>query len=354
MVQGESTIDSQLLTIRPDPFAASWTWTEARAAEVKLTANPHYWDTRRGPRVAEALFRNAVPPAQALDAVCTTEGEFDIVTEVPPSDAAKVQASKFARLVSIDAVRSVAGVINRHAEGLPLGDVRARRALNHAIDRKKLVAGAFAGHADPLAGLTPPCAVPRGSRLSPYSHSPRAASELWRAAGGDGCRPIRLAATANYRAVAEQVAADLRESLNLGVEVRVLDAGGELAARRSLAERGRLDFDVLIFMQGCQALETPALELHRAFVGDSGEYRAGPVVPAFEALLADLTAHTTVAGQMKVALALDKLVRDEALALFLAAPYALYAVNREVSFTPYRTTFELAECEVSRRHWSRR
>lgn len=50
--------------------------------------------------------------------------------------------------------------------------------------------------------------------------------------------------------------------------------------------------------------------------------------------------------------ALDKLVYDKALALFLCAPHAPYAVNREVAFTPYRTTFELAECEGPKNHWS--
>jgi len=34
--------------------------------------------------------------------------------------------------------------------------------------------------------------------------------------------------------------------------------------------------------------------------------------------------------------------------------HALYAVNRHVTFTPYRATFGLAECEVDTSHWSRR
>ena len=37
----------------------------------------------------------------------------------------------------------------------------------------------------------------------------------------------------------------------------------------------------------------------------------------------------------------------------LCAPKALYAVNKHVSFGPYRTTFELAEAEVDDEHWSR-
>jgi len=58
--------------------------------------------------------------------------------------------------------------------------------------------------------------------------------------------------------------------------------------------------------------------------------------------------------QAKMAYDIDKFVYDEALALFLCSPQALYAVNKEVDFTPYATTFDLAECEVGENHWSRR
>jgi len=322
---------------------------------VRLVANPHYRDRSRGPYLKVIVFRNDVPPAQALELICTTEGEFDIVTEVPPADAAKVKASKHAKLVSIDAVRSVAGVVNRSAEGCPLADVRARQALNHAIDRKKLVAEAMAGHADSLGGLTPPCVPTYALSQSPYSHDPHKAAELWRAAGGSGAsRPLRIAAFADWGEVARSAAEDLRKALGVAVEVAVLDREGELRARRRMAERAPPEWDVLILMQGCQAADGAPLELRRAFVGDDGEYRAGPPVPAFDALYADLLRQTAPLAQGKVALAMDRLVYDEALALFLCAPHALYAVNREVEFTPYRTTFELAECRVGKGHWSRR
>ena len=93
---------------------------------------------------------------------------------------------------------------------------------------------------------------------------------------------------------------------------------------------------------------------HRAFVGETGEFRAGPVVPEFEALYGELVRQTSAAGLAEVSRRIDRFVFDEALALFLCAPQALYAVNRHVDFTPYRTTFELAECRVGRGHWSRR
>ncbi len=67
-----------------------------------------------------------------------------------------------------------------------------------------------------------------------------------------------------------------------------------------------------------------------------------------------LARRTSQVRLAKLANRVDRFVYDEALALFLCAPRALYAVNRHVDFTAYRTTFELPECRVSSEHWSRR
>lgn len=77
------------------------------------------------------------------------------MTEVSPADAARVEESVYATLVATGAIRTVARIINRDAEGLPLGDRRARLALNLAVDRDALVRDAFFGPARPLAGLSP-------------------------------------------------------------------------------------------------------------------------------------------------------------------------------------------------------
>jgi peptide/nickel transport system substrate-binding protein len=89
-------------------------------------------------------------------------------------------------------------------------------------------------------------------------------------------------------------------------------------------------------------------------VGATGEYRAGPVVPGFEALYAELVGETARLKQAEISHRIDRFVHDEALALFLCAPQPLYAVNKHVDFTADRTTFELAECRVGGAHWSRR
>jgi len=359
LVEGHSSLDVERAVINREPFACTWLTTEDRTPRVRLVANTDYWDRRRGPRLEEVVFRNDVSFARALELVCETEGEVDIVTEVPPDAAERVERSEHARLVALDSVQVVAGVIDRDADGLPLADRRARQALNLAVDRNALVSDAVFGRGRPLAGLTPPTPLTFlhrfRSRLRPYPHDPRLAAELWSAAGGQGTRPLRMAGPEQVERVVRKVAADLEAAIGIEVEIRILGADELPGAQRRLIEKVvPRQWDVLIQQQGVQSADAPPLELHRAFVGLTGEHRAGPVVPEFERLYADLPRHTSQLGLVKAANRIDRFVRREALALFLYAPQALYAVNRHVDFTPYRTTFELAESEVKEGHWSRR
>ena len=360
LAEGASSLETEQAVTSRDPFACTWLQREDRTPTVRLVANPRYWDRLRGPRVAEVVFRNDLTREEALELVCTTEGEVDLVTEVPHAAAATVERSPYARLVAVSPVRALAGVLDRNAEGLPLHDRRARAALNLAVDRAALVREVFGGRARPLAGLTPPTtltALHRApDRLRPYPYAPARARRLWQEAAGGRTRPLRLAAMSDWEAVGHRVAGDLHDVLGLDVEVSVLRGEEERDARRRLAEETAQPqgWDVLLVEQGSQAADVPPLELHRAFVGRTGEFRAGPVLPAFERLYDDLVRQTSQLRQVLASNRIDRFVTQEALALFLCTPQVLYAVNRYVDFAPYATTFELADTQVGRRHWSRR
>jgi peptide/nickel transport system substrate-binding protein len=354
--EGYSSLDTEMAVIVREPFAATWLQHEDRTPLVRLAANTNYWDKDRGPHLSEVVFRNDLEYEDALELVCSTEGEVDIVTMVPPEAAKKVENSEHAKLVAHDGIYSVAGIINRDTEGLPpLSDKRARKAMNLAIDRGRIVREAMFGHASPLAGLTPDSALPEENPLSPYAHDPDEAARLWNEAGGENTRPIRIAAFEENGRVARAVARDLEASLGVDTEVVVHPADAELRVRRRLAEKKLPhEWDVFIFGHGAQSADGVALELHRAFVGKTGELRAGAVLPEFEALMGELFSKTDPTEQAEVSARIDRFVHDEALALFLAAPQSLYAVNDHVDFTPYRVTFELADTRMGEEHWSLR
>src|SRR6266511_4384475 len=292
LAEGSSSLDAAPALLGRDP--RSWAWlvtAEQRSPEVVLEANRGYWDSGRGPRVERIVFRNDLTPDEALELCCSGEGEVDVVTEVAPADAARVTASRFARLLAVDADRVLVGVVNRGAGDAPLDDLRARRALNLAVNRERLVAEAFAGHASPLAGLTPPA----------------------------------------------------RDGL----------AADQPPARRLAERRLAPAWDVLLTVcGGVPGFPFPAA-VHRELLGADGLLRAGPELPGFEGRYAEVVGETEPGRLTHTARQLDRWVQQEALALFLCAPKALYAVNRHVRLPGARSTLDLAAAEADPQHWSR-
>jgi ABC-type transport system substrate-binding protein len=356
LTEGYSSLQNEVATIAADPFTCVWLDTnQPRTERVVLEANTGHWNRERGPRLERVVFCNYVAPDRALDLVCDTEGEVDIVTEVAPTDAQKVIDSEHARLEAVDAMRILAGVINRGTSDVPLGDVRARRALNLAVDRDRLIREGFAGYAYPLAGLTPHYATGAPEGLDPYPHNPEEARRLFDEAGWPEGRALRLACEAATEGVTRMIAEDLEQALSIAVEVMVIPDEDLLAAQHTLVEKVLpLPFDVLVQPWFDLTSDAPPAVLHREFYHSGGALRAGPPVEEFEELMGRFVSERDLIKLAELAAEIDRFVYDQALSVFLCAPQALYAVNEHVKFVGYAATFELAETEVGEEHWSRR
>jgi peptide/nickel transport system substrate-binding protein len=69
-----------------DPFTCTWLFTDfPRSDRVVLEANTDHWNRERGPRLEKVVYVNDIDPAEALEKVCNTEGEIDVVSEVSPA-----------------------------------------------------------------------------------------------------------------------------------------------------------------------------------------------------------------------------------------------------------------------------
>lgn len=341
--------------MRSEPFACTWLDTrQDRTDEVVLTANADHWNKERGPRLERVVFHNDISPARGLDLVCDTEGEVDIVTEVSPADAGRVESSEHARLHAIDAMRVILGLVNRGVEDAPLNDARTRRALNMAVDRDRLVREGFAGYAYPAAGVTPPYAGGFPGH-EPYPHDPEAAKRLLSEAGWPEGRSLRLATAPDLEGVTNMLAEDFRNSLGIEVDITVTPSEEMLAAQHRLVEKVLpLPFDVLVFAWIDLTSDAPPAFMHGELYGATGPFRAGPPIEKFEELMGEFATEVDADRQGELSVEIDRFVYDEALSVFLAYPQALYAVNKHVNFVGYATTFELAETEVNEEHWSRR
>ncbi|GAC1419294.1 MAG: hypothetical protein NVSMB5_11070 [Candidatus Velthaea sp.] len=342
---------------RAVPFACTWLIEkEDRTPELVLEANPTYWDSQRGPWVKKIVFRNNLSPAEALDMCLSSDGEVDIVTEVSPADAQRVKDSEFARLEVCDANRVLVGVFNRHeGRDVSLDDVHLRRALNLAVDRAKIIRDGMLGYASTVAALTPPWCAGHPADLQPYPHDPAAAKHQFGKVKWPKDRPLRIATGGGFAGIAELVAADIRAALGIDVTVHVGADSDALSGARALAE-GKLvpAWDILLnFWFDISSEATPAM-IHREFFGSDGAFRVGPDLPEFDRLYFAMARETDGPKMVKKAEAMDRYTHDQALGLFLCSPQSLTAVNKHVKFTPYATTFELAEAEVGDGHWSLR
>lgn len=356
LAEGSSSLEDEIAIISGDPFACVWLPTGTpRTERVVLEANRDHWNPERGPRLERVVFRNDLSPTEALDLLCSTEGEVDLVTEVSPADAQRVLDSEHAQLATVNAMRVLVGIINRGADDVPLEDVRARQALNLGIDRARLIRDGFGGYAYPLAGLAPPYAAGRPEGQQPYPHDPEQARHLLSQAGWPSGRALRLAAPAELEGIADLLEADLRSSLGIDIETTIVPQDQLLAAQHALVEKVLpLPFDVLVHAWFDLASDAPPAVLHREFYHSTGAFRAGPRIDEVDTLLASFAAQTDPKQLTQIATTIDQYAYDEALSLFLCAPRALYALNRHVKFVGYAATFELAETQVDGEHWSRR
>lgn len=340
--------------ISGDPFSCTWLFTDfPRSDRVVLEANTDHWNRERGPRLEKVVYVNDISPEEALEKVCDTEGEIDIVSEVSPADAGRVLDSEYANLVTIDALRVVSGLINRDADFMD--DVRVRKALNLAVDCGRLIEEVFGGYAHRVAALAPPYSGGAPDGLEPYGYDPQEARRLLSEAGWPDGRPLRLATTSDVAPVAGRLQEDLRGSLGIEVEMISIPDEDLVSAQKTLVEKNLpLPFDVLVHAWFDLASGYPPAVIHREYFHSFGAFRAGPPLPEFDDLMARSAVETDAEKLTELGQQIDRLVHEKALSVFLCCPMALVAVNKHVQFTGHAATLELAETEVTEDHWSRR
>ncbi|NGO69433.1 peptide ABC transporter substrate-binding protein [Streptomyces sp. SB3404] len=191
------------------------TWNQG--INLRLARYAGYWG--KAPDYAAALYTWRAEGS--VRAAMISSGEADIAVGLAPADGAGDHAVEYPN--------NETSYLRMDAGKPPLDDLRVRRAVNYAIDRKGLVASVFAGLGKPAGQLVPDGVTGYDPDIRAWPHSMKRARALIGEARADGV-PVDTKITiigrnGIYPKAAEAMEAvqhGLREA-GLNVEVKMLD-----------------------------------------------------------------------------------------------------------------------------------
>jgi peptide/nickel transport system substrate-binding protein len=183
--QGWGAILPADLIARKHDFAARPTGTGPftvgewqRDSFIRLARFDGYW-IKGQPRMKEVLIRFV--PESAVKVAGLLSGEFDAVDLVQPLDLPRVRANPNVKVIT--QVTSLINVVAVNNSRSSLRDVRVRRALWHAIDRRQVLKTAYSEESivsNVFMDRTSPYYV---DMLDPYPYDPDRAKKLLAEAG---------------------------------------------------------------------------------------------------------------------------------------------------------------------------
>lgn len=241
--------------------------------EATLVRNPNYWGEQ--PAVDRIVFR-PVPEADVRVSLLQT-GEVDIALKIPPEAVPRVEADPRLRIETPPSAYQISYIMNLKRPALQ--DVRVRKALNLAVDRRAIIDGILDGFGDiPHGPFTAP--VPLRKVLEPYPYDPEQARALLREAGYDNNLTLTMWTSPRYhkdKEIAEAIQAYLA-MVGVTVNIEVMDWGTywNLVNQR--------DKQVDLYVMGA-SVDTPDYRLQWNWGKTAGGYWGGYVNEEFWELL---------------------------------------------------------------------
>ena len=156
------------------PFRVT-AWTPGQ--QIVLERNPHWWGT---PPEIDRIVYKIVPEANTRLAMIRRR-ESDIISKPPAESIPELERDSDLRVVKVDGVQLM--TFEMLTDKKPLDDVRVRRAIAHAIDRKAIIEGLLPGLAKNCSSVTPAVGKEFVAPQPCYEHSPQKAKELLVQAG---------------------------------------------------------------------------------------------------------------------------------------------------------------------------
>jgi len=220
--------------------------------EVVTVKNANYWGQKAS--VDKVVYR--IVPEALTRSMLMKSGEIQIAMIMPPEIAVGYmnQSMYAVEQQSIPRVR----MITFNNKKAPFNDVRVRKAVSYAIDRKAIITSVLEGIGTPGAGVFPTDSYWTNASIKPVPYDPDMARRLlaeagWKDTNGDGIvekdgKPFKVTfltypTRAELPPTAEVIQQQMKK-VGMDVEVKVM----ENSACDALVKKG--DFDMYLVGRG--------------------------------------------------------------------------------------------------------
>lgn len=175
MISPKSAADNKTHPVGTGPFRFK-RWVQGD--RVELERNPDYWGSQ--PKLAGVTFRFVSDPSAATAAMLA--GDIDAFPNFPAPEALdQFKADKrFAVHIGTTEGKTIVALNNARK---PFSDIRVRRALAYAIDRKSVIDGAMSGYGAPIGSHYVPSDPGYIDLTGAYPYDPAKAKALLAEAG---------------------------------------------------------------------------------------------------------------------------------------------------------------------------
>jgi ABC-type transport system substrate-binding protein len=319
-----------------------------------LEAYEDYWDPRY-PKVKKVIFDNTLlgDREEAMRLCREKEGVVDIVSLIRPIDTLKVAESKFAKVVKSKDVTLLFGAFNQRKKGSKWRDIRLRKAVNYAINRKELWSNAAKGNAYNLGGFIPSGEYGHNPDLVLYTYDTTKARSLLAEAGYPKGFDVKVITHEAWRLEA-RIISKMLERVGLNVDFKILEwpefvRSTYIPALDKPPEEQEWD----IFITDCPDwLGHPGASF-LAWATDEGDWRWNEYDPIHEKMWKDMVRTVDREKQEEKIRKMVEYNYYRAWVFSIYSPLTLYAVNKEVTFVPQKCRFlRLKETSVTENHWS--
>ena len=280
-----------------------------------LEPNERYWNPERRPAV-RIVYDNAIGKAEGIRSVAAGDGRIDVVFDLTPDEAKAFHSDK-GKVQTKPAKTVLAGVFNESKPGSPWTNVEARRALNMAIDRQRILAHGAYGYGTVIPAFIQPGRYGFDPTLEPYALDVARASQAIDRLGLKG-KTVTIVASPTYARVVEEIGRDLDA---VGLTLKAVIGKDEPPEGWDIKLEWYFDWSP----------QYPVGVVHREFFGKSGILRQAPEDPAFDALYEKLVHTVKQPAQEEVVRETERYIHDQA-----KCPVPVFALHPVRRLGPHR------------------